>query len=67
MLAIGVYRRLSNGGEPLQPNDNRVVVAAGIADDKQLPVLIPAAYNAYMGVLQVKHQITGQSTLPGLS
>lgn len=33
-------------------------------DDEQIAALIPAAYDAHMGVLWVKHQIAGQRLVP---
>ena len=47
---VFIMRWLPNGHNPLQPGDHRVVVAA----DEQLPVIVPAAHNAHVGVLRVK-------------
>ena len=53
-----------NGSGSLQPGDHRVVVPAGAVDDEQLPVLVPAAHDAHVGVLRVKHQVAGLGILP---
>ena len=49
----------------LQAGDDHIVGSAGAVDDQQIAVFVPAAYNANMGVLWIKHQITRLGLLPG--
>ena len=59
ILVRKVYRP-ANGCKALDAGDHHIVVSAGAVDDEQIAALIPAAYDAHMGVLWVKYQIAGQ-------
>ena len=60
-----VIQGASNGGKALQAGDDHIVGSAGAVNDQQIAVFIPAAHNANMGVLWIKHQIAGLGLLPG--
>lgn len=63
ILVRKVYRP-ANGCKALDAGDHHIVVSAGAVDDEQIAALIPAAYDAHMGVLWVKYQIAGQRLVP---
>lgn len=52
-------------GKAVRVSDDHIVGAEGTVDDQQVSALVPAAHDTHMGVLRVKHQITGQGLLPG--
>ena len=60
-----VIQGASDRSKALQAGDDHIVGSAGAVDDQQIAVFVPAAYNANMGVLWIKHQITRLGLLPG--
>ena len=48
----------------VKPSMHHIVVSAGAVDDEQIAALVPAAYNAHMGVLWIEYQIAGQRLVP---
>ena len=63
ILVRKVYRP-ANGCKALDAGDHHIVVSAGAVDDEQIAALIPAAYDAHVGVLWVKYQIAGHRLIP---
>ena len=63
ILVRKVYRP-ANGCKALDAGDHHIVVSAGAVDDEQIAALVPAAYNAHMGVLWIEYQIAGQRLVP---
>lgn len=39
-------------------------MSAGAVDDEQISVGVPAAHNADMGIIWVKHKVSGQGLTP---
>ena len=65
LFLLSVVHGTSDGGKALRTGDDHIVGSAGAVDDQQIAVFVPAAYNANMGVLWIKHQITRLGLLPG--
>ena len=58
-LSVCVVVGPCDGGEALQTSNDHIVIAAGAVDDQQLSIGIPAANDAYMGIIWIEHQVTG--------
>lgn len=60
-----VVVRPAYAGKPGLPGNNHIVLPAGTVDDLDIAALVPAAYNAHMGVRPVEYQIAGLGLGPG--
>lgn len=62
--SICVILRSADRGKACPAGNDHIVVPAGTMDDEQSAVYVPAADDAHMGVIGVKHQIARLSILP---
>ena len=56
--------RSGNGHKTVCPGDDHIVRAAGAVDHQQISILVSAADDANMGIVRVKHQVTGLCVRP---
>lgn len=49
----------SDNGKALLASNDYIVVAAGAVDDQNVSVLVNPTHDAHMGMIRVKHQVTG--------
>jgi len=63
-LLFGIIIGPGNGGEPLPPCNDYIVVPTGTMDNEQVTVLVPPAYDTNVFIAGIKHQIAGLGFTP---
>ena len=61
---FSVILRSGNGHKAACPGDDHIVRAAGAVNHQQISILVSAADDANMGIVRVKHQVTGLGVRP---
>ena len=61
---FSVILRSGNGHKAACPGNDHIISTAGAVDHQQTAILVPAADNANMGIVRVKHQVTGLGIRP---
>lgn len=56
--------RPRNGNETACAGNDHIISTAGTVDHQQISVLVSAANNTDMGIVRVKHQVTGLGVRP---
>ena len=61
---FSVILRSGNGHKAACPGDDHIISTAGAVDHQQAAIFRPAADDADMGIVRVKHQVAGLGIRP---